>query len=696
MMNKQLITFLLLLLLIFSVSGQTAVSPSETENNLRKHVSYLASDTLGGRRTGETGATSAAGYVANMFAQYKLKAGVSQIVNGKTRTNFLQSFPYVSGVELGNDNFLRIIPENPQNENKMELGVNWTPIGFSTNGYISPAPLVFAGYGISAKDLNYDDYAGLDVKDKVVLVFAGTPDSGNPHSSFSRFNLHAKAKIAQEKGAKALLIISSQTNFTEDKLAQLKYDQTIGETAIPAAAIMRSHAAELLGTKDENELAEIEKQIAKSKNAAGNSQLKSGNAQKGIVQLQVNLKKKQTAEAYNVVGILEGNDPVLKSEAIVVGAHYDHLGRGGQGSLAVNSTQIHYGADDNASGVAAMLELARQFAEAKNNKRTLIFIAFGGEEEGLLGSKAYINNPVFPLNKTVAMINLDMIGRLKDEKLIIGGVGTASEWKGLIENKSPKTNEKVITVGEENLKVKKAVEEILRKNGFNNIRVEVNQIVYLYGTYSKGKLAEIMQLSQKTSGRPISNFLWEDSYMAGNETAPFNLQLNEDGFGPSDHSSFYAQKIPVLFFFTGTHADYHKPSDTAEKINYNGLLKITNFVGEIVKSIDQNPAKPTYAVAKSSGMTGGRTGFNVSLGTVPSYAESTDGMLIDAVRDDSPAAKAGLKAGDKIIKLAGRDVRNVQDYTFVLGEMKAGEEYEVVIMRGIDKLVMKIVPAARK
>ncbi|MBA2737477.1 MAG: PDZ domain-containing protein, partial [Pyrinomonadaceae bacterium] len=177
---------------------------------------------------------------------------------------------------------------------------------------------------------------------------------------------------------------------------------------------------------------------------------------------------------------------------------------------------------------------------------------------------------------------------------------------------------------------------------------------------------------------------------------PFKLSLNEDGFGPSDHSSFYGKQIPVLFFFTGTHEDYHKPSDTAEKINYDGLLKITNYVGEIVKSIDGNVTKPTYAVAKSSGMMGGRTGFSVSLGTVPSYSDSSDGMTIDAVRDNSPAAKTGLKAGDKVVKLAGKDVRNVQDYTFVLGEMKAGEEYEIVVVRGAERLTLKIVPAARK
>ena len=174
----------------------------------------------------------------------------------------------------------------------------------------------------------------------------------------------------------------------------------------------------------------------------------------------------------------------------------------------------------------------------------------------------------------------------------------------------------------------------------------------------------------------------------------FSLQLNEDGFGPSDHASFYGKQIPVLFFFTGTHEDYHKPTDTFEKINYDGLTRITNYVAAIVSSVDRNPQKPTYTVAKSSGVMGGRTGFSVSLGTVPSYADSTDGLVLDGVRDGSPAEKAGIKAGDKIVKLAGKDVRNVMDYTYILGELKAGQEYEVVLLRGAERLTLKIVPAA--
>ncbi len=341
---------------------------------------------------------------------------------------------------------------------------------------------------------------------------------------------------------------------------------------------------------------------------------------------------------YNVIGILDGTDKQLKNEAIVIGAHYDHLGHGGDGSLAPNSTDIHHGADDNASGTAAIIELARQFAKEKKNKRTIIFIAFSGEEEGLFGSKYYVNNPVFPIENTVAMINLDMVGRLKDDKLTIGGIGTATEWKALLE----------------------------QKNGPPDIIGHAYNAKNQYVPVSVGK------------------------------SKAFELQLNEDGFGPSDHSSFYTKKVPVLFFFTGTHLDYHKPSDTADKINYEGEEKVINYVTSIARSIDQNSLKPTYTVAKSTATPGGgRAGISITLGTIPSYTDSTDGMVIDGVRDSSPAARAGLKANDKIVKLAGKGINNVQDYTRVLGEMKADIEYEIVIIRGAERMTLKIVPVKR-
>jgi hypothetical protein len=618
-MKKQLSVFLLLLSFVFSASAQKA---SEASQNLRKHVEYLASDQFEGRRTGEQGATGAGGYVANMFAQSKLKAGF-RMPNGKS--NFMQPFPFVTGVvpaATGNGILLevtgadgkRIRTDNP-------AGIK--AVGFSPNGEISGVPVVFAGYGITSTEAKYDDYSGLDMKGKIALVFDGTPDSDNPHGAFGRFEARTKALIARDKGAAGLLLISREAKFEDDKLTQMRYDQTLGEAAVPTFVVSRETAAAILGLKDA-ELKSVE-DVIKLKSQASYQVRFAFNDTAPAFSFRVNLEKKQ-ADAYNVIGILEGRDDVLKNEAIVIGAHYDHLGRGGQGSLAVNSSDVHHGADDNASGTAAILELARYFAKEKINKRTLIFVAFSGEEEGLIGSKYYVNNPVFPLEKTVAMINLDMVGRMKDDKLTVGGMGTATEWNEMVKRRN----------------------EIY----FDN----------------------------------------DDGYGVGKK---MNLQFNDDGFGPSDHSSFYGKKIPVLFLFTGTHDDYHKPSDTADKINYDGLEDVTSFVADLVKTIDQNPQRPTYAVAKSSGMAGGRSGFNISLGTVPSYTDSTDGMVLDGVRDNSPAARAGLKAGDKIVKLAGKDIRNVMDYTYILGEMKAGEEYEVVVMRGAERLTMKIIPVKR-
>ncbi|MDQ3710720.1 MAG: M20/M25/M40 family metallo-hydrolase [Acidobacteriota bacterium] len=702
-MKKQILSFLLILSFVFSVSAQKAQTQKTdaSEKNLRTHVEYLASKKLEGRRTGETGATFAAGYIANMFANYKLETGFSSVAKGKTNANFMQTFPFVTGVEMaeiGNTFGLEVTKTDGQKLTFTDQ-LSFRPAAFSPNAAIGNTEVVFVGYGIASDELKYDDYKNLNINGRIVVAFDGNPENDSPHSRFARFNQHAKALIAKEKGAIGLLLISHEANLENDRLAGLKYDQTLGEAALPTIIVSRKTGADILGTNEAGLKNKEENLILLTKGTTGGISSDKPFDSRAVANFKINLIKKQ-ADAYNIVGILEGTDATLKNEAIIIGAHYDHLGRGGSGSLAANSKEIHYGADDNASGVSAMLELARQFSKEKKNKRTIIFIAFGGEEEGLLGSKFYINNPAFPINKTVAMINLDMVGRLKDEKLTIGGIGTASEWKNLIEKSNPKTVEKAITTGEDNLKLKLTIENILKEFFYSDVQVEVNnKTVYLYGSVPKGKLANAIMVAQETARKPIYNALVE---VPNNDydrisSVPFNLQLNEDGFGPSDHSSFYGKQIPVLFFFTGTHTDYHKPTDTAEKINYQGLLKITNYVSEIVKAVDDNSAKPTHAVAKSSGTTGGRMSFNVSLGTIPNYADNTgDGLLLDGVRDDSQAAKAGLKAGDKVVKLAGRDVRNATDYTFVLGEMKAGVEYEIEIVRGTERLRLKIVPAARK
>ena len=685
------ILILLSALVLIGTSGfaQKPSTADALESSLRTHVQYLASEQLEGRKTGEPGAAAAARYVAEQFGRFKLKPVVKA---GNAKLGFMQPFPYVAGVSVGGSSYLRLIPADTTRESKLEPGITYMPFGNSINAEIANASLVFAGHGIVTPDKKYDDYAGLDVNGKVVLIFDGTPDANNPHSEFVGFNIHTKANIAREKGARAILVIATEPDLTQDRLGRLVYEPTSGETAIPVLTMARDQATPVLGLDSTRATDNLEEAyIAKWKADPASARPALPSVQSYRVSLKVALIKK-TVDAHNVIGIIEGRDPVLQNEAIVIGAHYDHLGRGGRSSLSPNSADIHHGADDNASGTAAVLELARQFAKEKNNKRTLIFMAFGGEEEGLLGSKYYVNNPVWPLDKTVAMVNLDMVGRLNENKLTIGGIGTANDWKvsvesinGLVESRSNADKETQLEILSD-----------LSKMGISTVRVSVNNSkVTLRGVAPRDRYAEVIQAAMRRNITELDNgvkrtdelsFLYLDS--------PFLLQLNEDGEGPSDHASFYRKQIPVLFFFTGTHLDYHKPSDTYEKINYEGLTKITNYVAAIAKSVDDNPTRPAFKKAESSGNMTARTSFNVSLGTIPSYAGTNDGLGLDGVRDGSPASKSGLKAGDKIVKLAGKDVRNISDYMFAMSTMKAGEEYEVTIKRGTETLTMKIVPAA--
>jgi aminopeptidase YwaD len=576
---------------------------------LKKHVTYLASDELGGRKPGEEGGNKAAAYIAEQFQRAKLGCAAPDLKcrhTGKIKSGYLKEFPFIAGVELGAKNALAIAAG--EDRQTPTLREHWTPIGFSSNGSVEGARLGFAGYGITAAELKYDDYASLNVRDKLAVVFAGSPEGDNPHGQFGRYGeVRLKAVAAKDHGARALIVIAGEEKFAADRLSKLSYDQTSGEAGLPVLAVSRQTAAKWFGLSSVSELTAIEKSPGQWSEAARKLEGVSANLSVDVV--------RRAVPAYNVVGIIEGSDPKLKREYIVIGAHYDHLGRGGESSLAPNSTQPHHGADDNASGTAGLVELARLFsAERKTLRRSLVFVAFSAEESGLIGSKAYINAPAVPLADTVAMFNMDMIGRLREGKLTVGGVGTSPEFRKLVE--------------------------------------------------AAGK-------------------------------SDFSLQLNEDGFGPSDHSSFYAKQIPVLFFFTGTHEDYHKPSDTADKINYDGEAKILGLTASLTRELDRADARPAYVLARSQGA-GRSTGFRVYLGTVPNYAESSDGMLLDAVRDDSPASKAGLKAGDKIVKLAGREIKNVYDYTYALGEMKPEQEYEVEVLRDGQRVSVKLTPQARK
>ena len=585
--------FLKIPFLLILATGVVGQEP----DRLQTHVKHLASEALEGRRTGTKGATEAASYIAAEFKRVGLKPVAGDAKRNRSGSPFFQQFPYVAGVKLGKENAFTIGNE------KLQVDVDWLPLGFSSSGKVS-GDMVFVGYGITASELSHNDYANANASGNIAIALQGTPDGANPHGRFTRFEgVRWKAVAARNAGAKALIVIARESNFKDDRLTRLVYDNTAGDAGLPVIVLSRA-AAERLLTAAGRTLSQIEQSSPDGKALASTANLSTD-----VVRSEV--------PAYNVIGMLEGSDPVLKKEYVVIGAHYDHLGRGGDGSgsLAQRAGDIHYGADDNASGTAGVLELARVLSAQKPRpKRTIVFMAFGGEEEGLLGSNYYVNNPLVPLANTVAMINMDMIGRMKDRRLVVGGVGTATEWREII---------------------------------------------------------------------------------AADTEKLFQLTLNEDGFGPSDHSSFYIKQIPVLFFWTGTHNDYHKPTDTFEKINYEDEAGILRMVARIVKQMDAADKRLTYTTAKPNPAP--RTGgFRVYLGTIPNYADSSNGMLLDGVRDDSPAAKAGLKAGDRVVKIGKFEIKNVYDYTAALGEMKAGEEYVIEVVRGTEKLSLKLIPEGRK
>lgn len=587
-----------LLLLPSLVSAQAKRNPEVTSAEVYGHIKYLASDELEGRRSGSKGARLAAAYIEREFKEYGLKP----LGDGG---GFLQKFEFISGVKLGNQNFLSTNVNGKKTQVKLDL--DFRPLGFSGSGSYD-GEIVFAGYGISAPDQKYDDYQGLDVKGKAVLVLRFSPAGDSPHNDFTQFSsLRYKVSKAKELGAKAILFVTGPADSDDDKLMRFNYDQNAGNAGVPAINITQAFADQLLMTSGKK-LKDLQKEI-NDKKAAQSFNLSN-------VEISLKTDVLETREqTENVVGFLEGGDSKLKNDVLVIGAHYDHLGYGGEGSgsLKPDTVAIHNGADDNASGTAGLLELAQFFASRrKEARRSILFIAFSGEELGLLGSAYYMNNPTVSVDRMMAMMNMDEIGRLKDRKLIVYGMGTSPGFESLVTR--------------------------------------------------------------------------------NNRDSMFVLKLNKDGFGPSDHSSFYAKKIPVFHFFTDIHSDYHRPSDDYDRINAEGEAQILKFMADIAMDMDSAPERPLYAQVEAPRQPGGggREGMRTYTGTVPDFGEQTEGMKLAGVREGSPAAKAGLQAGDIIVKFGKVEIKNLYDYTYALGEYKPGDEVDVIAMRGKEKLSFKV------
>jgi Zn-dependent M28 family amino/carboxypeptidase len=551
-------------------------------------VRKLADPKWEGRGPGTAGIDSAAAYLAATMKEMGLAPGGDE-------GSYFQEMEVTTGVEVGEPCAVKV------GDTVFPVGEGMQPVGFSTNGTLK-APLVFAGYGITAPGFEYDDYAGLDVRDKLVLVMTNEPGEMDSTSRFDgsvntpHAELRTKAINAREHGALGLLVVDGPKYHAGEPLRKPKSDGGGYMTSGLLAAQISADAAAALVAPAHVTLAALQDSIDSRARPHSLALPESATVTVTLRRTKATIK--------NVVGWIPGRDT---TRTLVIGAHYDHLGYGGESSLSPNEHVPHVGADDNASGVAAMLQVAGRAAAARHRSpplHNLVFCAFTGEEIGLVGSAHFADQPTRPLESVDAMLNMDMVGRLRDNRLMVMGVGTAAEFPELVQR--------------------------------------VNQA-----------------------------------------TEKFDLKLSSDGFGPSDHSSFYKKKVPVLMLFTGSHPDYHKPTDTWDKINYTGLARVARFASATIESLDARP-RPSYLVAKADSSTGriaGGGGYGAYLGTIPDYMKTEGGVLLSGVRSGSPAEQAGIKGGDVIVKFDGVRIDNIYDYTFALRSRKPGQQVRITVQR---------------
>ena len=577
-----------------------------TKEEIYQHIKYLSSDDLEGRFPGTNGDQLTRSYVASEFEKYNLKPAGE---NG-----FFQPLEIYTQVVLTGENKFQI--ESGGTNNTLRVEEDFIPFGFSGSG-IADGELVFVGYGISAPEQNYDDYKGkdgndIDISGKILVMMKYSPGGNDAHNNpFEKYEpTRYKTLNARDGNAKAIIVVNGP-NGGEDKLIRMTYDNVLQDAGIPVIDCKRE-IIENIFKANGLDMLQIQNEIDSTK-TPNSFVLKNARAN---IETHVEPVKAITD---NVIGFIEGSDPVLKNEVIVIGAHMDHLGYGVYGSLYSGSDkQIHNGADDNASGTAGLLEIAQKISSGERSKlkRSILFIAFAAEEAGLLGSAYFTKSKIFEELNIVAMLNMDMIGRLSDNKVIIYGTGTSSIWNSLIDS-------------------------------LNN---------------------------------------------------PYNFTITKipDGFGPSDHSSFYAKNIPVLHFFTGTHKDYHSPTDDIEFINAEGEVLVADLVYDFAMALDEMNSKPDFVkVVTSNDEKRSMGSVKVYVGTIPDYSSTAEGMKLAGVKEGSPAEKGGLKAEDIIIKFGSKDVKNIYDYMYAMGEFKPGEEAEVVVLRNNEKVTLKVVLGSR-
>lgn len=559
---------------------------------LSAHAKFLAAPERSGRGVGTPGIAAARDYIAAEFAKYGL-------VPGGDGHSYLQSFEVAVGVKVTAPSRLAL-----GQEPALRLNEDWLPLGLSATGVVE-AEAVFAGYGITAKDYGYDDYEGINAKGKIVVVLRYEPPPKNDRSPFRKspvFSTHAalrtKANVARDHGAVGMLLVDmDQRGEIKTELMSLRSSLWRSGHSLVAAQIKRQVAEDWFAAQGVS-LKDLKDKIDREEKPA--SVILTGSK----LSIQVTLEEERE-RAENVVGILPGREPLGEKEYLVIGAHYDHLGLGYHGARDQSAVgTIHHGADDNASGTSVLLHVARRLSQIEPKPaRAIVFIAFSAEELGLHGSRHFVGS--WPLiGSTKGMINLDMVGRLRDDRVTIFSTRSAPPF------------EAIVTDGAKQL----------------------------------------------------------------------GLQTNlPDGIGPSDHRSFYNKQIPVLHFFTGSHADYHRPGDTWDKLNYVGMARISDLVLGSALAIAALPAAPNFVSLPSrppNSASEERRSTSVHLGIIPEYSSiNVEGVLLADVATGSPAAAAGLRKGDVIVQLGDKKISNIEDLTEALAISTPPAHVTIVVRR---------------
>ncbi len=568
------------------------------------HIKYLASPELKGRATGSHELEIAADYISKQFASFGVKP-----VPG---SGYEQAFTTTVGARMGAVNRFEA------NSKTLAVGTGFIPFSFSSSGTVS-APVVFVGYGITANEYHYDDYAGIDVKDKIVLMVRHEPQENDDKSIFQgkeltqHSNFAIKAVNAKSRGARAVIIVNDaypHHTAAEDRLDS--FGQVTGPTDSGVLFVqVKESTAEGWLKNEGRDLHEILDSIDKDLKP------RSFPLTKLTVSMTLDIQHDMKT-VHNVAAYIPGKT----KEYVIIGAHYDHLGLGDEHSLAPSQIgTIHPGADDNASGTAGVIELARYFSKRPRQQRGILFMTFAGEELGLLGSNYYTAHPLLPLQNAVTMLNMDMIGRIRGGKVYVNGTGTGSTLDKLVDSVKP--------------------------------------------------------------------------------PADFKLDLSEaTGYGGSDHMSFTVKQVPVLFFFSGLHGDYHKPSDTWDKIDAPDAAKLLGYVAQIATRLADDPDRPKFQRVTEpkapSGSSSSSSGYGPNFGSIPDFDEPPHGVRFADVRDGTPAAKAGLKAGDILIEFDGKDIGNLYDFTYALQAHKPGDEVLVKVLRGSQRIEAKVLLTERR